>query len=98
MEHFSLNDGNLIPALGFGTYKVQGFPGVQAITQAIENGYRLLDSAVRYENEGLWARQRNSSVAKASCSSLKLPGSKPRMSQRSTKLKKLASGLTITRI
>ena len=77
MEHFRLNDGNLIPALGFGTYKVQGFPGVQAITQAIENGYRLLDSAVRYENEGALGKAiRNSSVARSQLFvTSKLPGS-----------------------
>ena len=77
MEPFRLNDGNLIPALGFGTYKVQGFPGVQAITQAIENDYRLLDSAVRYENEGALGKAiRNSSVARSQLFvTSKLPGS-----------------------
>lgn len=43
-----LNDGRSIPALGFGTYKIAD-PDV--ISSAIETGYRLLDTATRYENE-----------------------------------------------
>ena len=38
---------------GFGTYKVNGFAGVEAIKSALEVGYRLLDSAFNYENEGV---------------------------------------------
>lgn len=56
MEYFDLNDGNRIPALGFGTYKLNGFRGVSAIRAALKNGYRLLDSAVNYENEGVVGR------------------------------------------
>ena len=47
----SLNDGTSFPELGFGTYKLQGPDGVAAIEAAIGAGYRLLDSAVNYENE-----------------------------------------------
>jgi diketogulonate reductase-like aldo/keto reductase len=47
-----LNDGNKIPAVGFGTYTLKGNVGVTAIENAINNGYRLLDSAYNYENEG----------------------------------------------
>lgn len=46
------HDGLELPAVGFGTYKVSGFDGAKAIASALENGYRLLDSAVNYENEG----------------------------------------------
>lgn len=48
----TLNDGNDIPAVGFGTYKLNGQAGVDAILSALEAGYRLLDSAFNYENEG----------------------------------------------
>lgn len=48
----TLNDGNTLPAVGFGTYKLNGSEGVEAMAQAIESGYRLLDGAVNYENEG----------------------------------------------
>lgn len=46
-----LNDGTALPQLGFGTYGLRGDPGVAAIVSAIETGYRLIDTAVRYENE-----------------------------------------------
>lgn len=48
----TLNDGNTIPALGFGTYALKGEAGVNSIVDAIHSGYRLLDSAFNYENEG----------------------------------------------
>lgn len=47
----TLNDGTAFPELGFGTYNLRGPEGVDAVVAAIENGYRLLDSAVNYENE-----------------------------------------------
>ncbi len=48
---YTLNDGSTIPALGFGTYPLRGEDGTAAIGRAIEVGYRLLDTAVNYENE-----------------------------------------------
>jgi diketogulonate reductase-like aldo/keto reductase len=48
---YTLNDGNTLPAIGFGTYPLKGEEGVTAIVHAIEAGYRLLDTAVNYENE-----------------------------------------------
>lgn len=63
MKNFLLNDGNEIPSLGFGTYKLNGSSGVFAIQSALAHGYRLLDSAVNYENEGAVGRAiQNSSV------------------------------------
>jgi 2,5-diketo-D-gluconate reductase A len=50
MTH-TLNDGQQLPAIGFGTYPLTGEDGIEAITSAIEVGYRLLDTAVNYENE-----------------------------------------------
>ncbi|WP_420098789.1 aldo/keto reductase [Corynebacterium sp.] len=41
-----------LPALGFGTYKLRGTDGSEAVTGALELGYRLIDSAYNYENEG----------------------------------------------
>ena len=46
-----LNDGTAFPELGFGTYQLRGEEGTAAIVSAIHAGYRLLDSAVNYENE-----------------------------------------------
>ncbi|MBU4465583.1 MAG: aldo/keto reductase [Actinobacteria bacterium] len=47
----TLNDGTTLPELGLGTYGLRGAEGVEAIVNAIGSGYRLLDSAVNYENE-----------------------------------------------
>ena len=47
----TLNDGTVFPELGLGTYNLRGAEGVEAMVAAIESGYRLLDSAVNYENE-----------------------------------------------
>ena len=49
---YELNDGLHVPAIGFGTYTLKGAAGVDAIRSAIDAGYRLLDSAFNYENEG----------------------------------------------
>ncbi|MBD3925718.1 aldo/keto reductase [Nocardioides cavernae] len=48
---YDLNDGTSIPAIGFGTYPLRGDDGTEAIRTAIESGYRLVDTAVNYENE-----------------------------------------------
>lgn len=48
----ALNDGTSLPALGFGTYKLNGRDGAEVIAGAVRLGYRLLDSAFSYENEG----------------------------------------------
>ena len=47
----ALNDGNDFPELGLGTYNLRGDEGTAAIVAAIGSGYRLLDTAVNYENE-----------------------------------------------
>lgn len=49
---YKLNDGQIIPEIGFGTYKLNGNKGSQSIVSAINNGYRMLDTAYNYENEG----------------------------------------------
>lgn len=46
-----LNDGSVVPRLGFGTYRLTGENGMRAIRSALQAGYRLLDTAVRYGNE-----------------------------------------------
>jgi len=46
-----LNDGTTIPPVGFGTAGLRGDDAVTAVTAALENGYRLIDTAVNYGNE-----------------------------------------------
>lgn len=48
----TLNDGTTIPMIGFGTAGLKGNEGVNAIKSAIDIGYRLIDTAYNYENEG----------------------------------------------
>jgi diketogulonate reductase-like aldo/keto reductase len=52
IPEITLNDGLTVPAVGFGTYLIRGNEGVNALLSAIDTGYRLLDSAYNYENEG----------------------------------------------
>ncbi len=51
MKKITLNDGNPIPAIGFGTYKTTTGAGYEVILNAIRAGYRLLDTAKAYGNE-----------------------------------------------
>lgn len=76
MEHYILLDGFKIPKVGFGTVNMQGAQGVRRIEMALNNGYRLLDSAFNYENEGTVGRAiRNSSVPRDQITvTSKLPG------------------------
>ncbi len=53
---YELNDGRQIPAVGFGTYPLRGGAGLEAIGSAIDAGYRLIDSAFNYDNEGTVGR------------------------------------------
>ncbi|GAA3911188.1 aldo/keto reductase [Microbacterium invictum] len=47
----TLNDGSEFAALGLGTYNLRGAEGVDAIVAAVDSGYRVIDTAVNYENE-----------------------------------------------
>ena len=52
MEYVTLNNGVGIPVLGFGTYQIKD-PAVceQAVRDAIDVGYRMIDTAASYGNE-----------------------------------------------
>jgi diketogulonate reductase-like aldo/keto reductase len=52
MQDLKLNDGNIIPPIGFGTWRLaEGNETVEAVSQAIKTGYRLIDTAKLYANE-----------------------------------------------
>lgn len=51
MNKIKLNDGNYIYSIGFGTYKATEQKGIESVKQALQIGYRLLDTAAKYENE-----------------------------------------------
>ena len=46
-----LNDGNRIPQLGLGTWPLDDDQVAAAVVQAVEAGYRHIDTAVKYGNE-----------------------------------------------
>ncbi|HIW72050.1 MAG TPA: aldo/keto reductase [Candidatus Levilactobacillus faecigallinarum] len=49
---FTLNDGNQIPAIGFGTFQIPDDGSTyQAVLDALRVGYRHIDTAVAYFNE-----------------------------------------------
>jgi len=48
---YTLNDDTTLPAIGFGTAGLRGEAAVEATASALEAGYRLVDTAVNYENE-----------------------------------------------
>ncbi|WP_057877469.1 MULTISPECIES: aldo/keto reductase [Levilactobacillus] len=52
VQTVTLNDGFEMPAIGLGTYQVRGGQGVNQILAAIKDGYRSLDTATNYDNEG----------------------------------------------
>ena len=51
VPRYTLNDGQSVPVIGFGTYPLRGDDGVEVMVHALEAGYRLLDTAVNYGNE-----------------------------------------------
>jgi diketogulonate reductase-like aldo/keto reductase len=51
IPRYTLNDGQSVPVIGFGTYPLRGDDGFEAMVHALEAGYRLLDTAVNYGNE-----------------------------------------------
>ena len=53
MEHITLNNGAPMPMVGLGTWQLRSQAGERAILDALELGYRLLDTARMYENEDI---------------------------------------------
>lgn len=48
MEYVSLHNGMLLPKIGLGTYTIKDS---RQIVSALDKGYRLFDSAIKYNNE-----------------------------------------------
>lgn len=51
MEYLTLNNGVPMPLIGFGTFMLGGETCTEAVTAAIEIGYRMIDTAEAYGNE-----------------------------------------------
>ena len=71
-----MNDGVTLPVIGLGTYRLNGDEGASAIKSAIDSGYRLIDTAYNYENEGTVGEAvRRSSISREELRiTSKLPG------------------------
>ena len=53
MEKVILNDGNYIPAVGFGVFRIPSDGSTyRAVREALDAGYRHIDTAAAYFNEG----------------------------------------------
>lgn len=51
MQTVTLNNGVEMPILGFGVYQVPAEETEQVVAQALDTGYRHLDTAASYQNE-----------------------------------------------
>ena len=71
-----LNDGSTFPAIAFGTVNVKGAYGLYDVLNAIEAGYRLIDTSTNYNNEGMVgeALRRSNIPREEIMISSKLPG------------------------
>lgn len=50
-DSLTMNDSNTIPLMGFGTAGLKGQEAEQAVADALELGYRFIDTSPNYENE-----------------------------------------------
>jgi len=48
----TLNDGNTIPQLGYGVFKIEPEETEEMVAEALKVGYRHIDTAAAYGNEG----------------------------------------------
>lgn len=62
-----LNDDRMIPLLGLGTYSLTGDTCEDSVYDALERGYRLIDTAYMYHNEAEVGRAVRRAVADGIC-------------------------------
>jgi 2,5-diketo-D-gluconate reductase A len=64
-ETVKLRTGTTMPMVGFGTWQIVGEPAYEAVSDALEVGYRHIDTATAYRNQGEVGRAvRDSAVAR----------------------------------
>ena len=51
MKEVRLNNGVMMPAVGFGVYQIPAEDTERAVSEALETGYRMIDTAASYFNE-----------------------------------------------
>lgn len=76
-NNFVLNDGSVLPPVGLGTIGINGDQGTFEILNALNTGYRLIDTSTNYDNEGIVgeAVRRSALHREEILVSTKLPGS-----------------------
>lgn len=71
MKSVTLNNGVVMPAMGFGVYQVPASETERVVSDALETGYRLIDTAASYFNEEQVGNAiRPAGCAAKNCSSL----------------------------
>lgn len=50
-DNYTLANGTALPRLGLGVWRAEGAQVREAVSFALQNGYRMIDTASRYENE-----------------------------------------------
>jgi 2,5-diketo-D-gluconate reductase A len=64
-HELKFNDGHTMPQLGFGLWQVPSAQATDVVVQAIQSGYRMIDSAAAYGNEeGVGAAFKESGLAR----------------------------------
>lgn len=53
IPEITLNDGYKMASIQFGTFQIRGGEGLQQTLAAVKDGYRGLDTATNYDNEGM---------------------------------------------
>lgn len=51
MKEVRLNNGVMMPAIGFGVYQIPAAETERTVSEALETGYRMIDTAASYFNE-----------------------------------------------
>ncbi|MGI6590424.1 MAG: aldo/keto reductase [Eggerthellaceae bacterium] len=65
MQYTRLSDGNSMPMLGFGVFQIDNATTQRCVSDALESGYRLIDTAQAYGNErGVGAAIEESGLAR----------------------------------
>mgnify|MGYP000582733623 CR=1 FL=1 len=54
-EYYTLSNGVQIPRLGLGTWFIENANAAQVVRDAVELGYRHVDTAQAYETRRAWA-------------------------------------------
>ena len=63
MKYKTLNNGIKMPMLGYGVFQTPPEQTEECVSQALEVGYRLIDTAQAYDNEeGVGAAVRKSGI------------------------------------